>query len=324
MTVDPNDLETFRRTTRASDEGIARVRQGVDRAVPSGDAVGSVLREHLPAASPAAVGRVKSAVLAANPRPVPPGSILARRVGLGAVATAVIGATVAGLLLAWPTGPVPLDAPLTNAIVDAGSLQIRALDGRGHLGGTSDEPAVDWDAGSVTLEGTGVIRTREAVVTLVDQAITLERSVEGTRVDGAAEVTCLAPDAVDAAACPPVSAAGRLALAEAREQAGDRPERILEIVDGGLALPDDGLAHAELRAAKVAVLHELGSHARLLAEARRVVDDNESTRVDEVARRAASVALAAADCDAARPFLTHLAPRDPEAATALTRCETAR
>lgn len=324
MTVDPNDVETFRRATRASDEGVARVRSGVDGAVPTGEAVGSVLRAHLPAASPAAVGRVKRAVLAANPRPVGSGTLLARRLGVGAAAAAVVGLVVSGLFLAWPTGPVPLDTPLSDAVVDAGTLQLRDLDGRGHLGGTSEAPTVAWDVGTLTVAGVGVVRTREAVVTLAGPPITLERSVEGTRVQGDARVSCLAPDAVPGHDCPPVSAAGRLALAAAREQAGDSPGRVLEIVDGGLALPDDGLAHAELRAARVAALHALGARGRLYAEARRVVEDNEGTRVDEVARRAASVALSTGDCDTARPFLEHLAPRDTEAAGALTRCETAR
>jgi hypothetical protein len=319
MSLDPRDLDTLRHATRATPERVDAVVEGVDATIPSAAQVTRALA-HLPPVPEGAAARVKGAVLARDPRPMPSGGGLGAWIGGGAAALLTLGGLVAALGLG--SGPEALRGP-----VDPGAIElVIAADGTGTLSGSTDRPEITWEAGTLTLAGPALITTREAHVASTGPA-TLTRDVAGTRITGPAQVTCRAPDVAaprsdgDTLACPPVSAAGRLALARSRDDAGAPPAEVLALLDDGLAVASSPVVTAELRAARIATLADLGRDRDLLEAARQHLRDPEAPRAREVAHRAAATALAAGDCDAARPFLQAL-PDDPQARAALDACAT--
>lgn len=201
-----------------------------------------------------------------------------------------LGAAAAALMLVVllrAGGPPALDQALVAEAAPARTEPVAGLSfdyrGIGHLGGTAEEPELEWQAGTVDVAvepsaGRSLrVHTKEGTVRVVGTAFTVTRDARGTRVEvrqGVVAVRCegRSEQTLDAGAshtCPPVTAAGMLARARALQGDGWDVDSILAAVERGLTMP--GLQEpvaVELRIVEVEALRDAGRSGQALDKAR--------------------------------------------------------
>ncbi len=291
-------MEAARAASTPDDASVARVR----------DRLADGLRPIAGLASPqidaAAIARVRGRV---RERSAPPAW------GWGWAGGGVLAAAALALLMAR-SGDAPVaDLALAGQVQLSSIVQVTA-EGTGRASGVEGAWTMDWEAGTLHVDvvpnqgANVVVSTREARVEVVGTVFDVRRDVMGTHVSvarGQVRVTCLGGGtheltSSDTVECGPTSAAGLLGRAAAMAERGAPHEDVLAGLDAAEALPGDALVQGEILAARLSPLLALGRHddARRAAEAYLALPGG--PREAEVRAAAASLALAAGDCEGAR------------------------
>jgi ferric-dicitrate binding protein FerR (iron transport regulator) len=251
-------FRTFAEETRAHPDAVARVEARLEPVVADRALVQSLLSE-LPAAPVGAEARIRAR--------------LADRTG-GAVswgrrAGGIAVLAMAAALLLWLRAPV---TPLTEALhadvwhseQPTAHVSLTYM-GEGALGGTGEQPRIEWRTGTVQVEvepNQGValsVQTREALVQVIGTGFSVGRSALGTAVrvsHGRVSVDCEDGTSVLLGAgehqlCLPTRAAGLLGRARALAEQGAAPEDVLAAAERGLAAGPDEAVRGELEVAQM-------------------------------------------------------------------------
>jgi ferric-dicitrate binding protein FerR (iron transport regulator) len=278
-------LDAFARETEPPDGAVERLRGAhVPRAIAALRPVDEVAAARLGA-------RIRS-------RRAP------RRVGPVVLALGACAAGVA-LLLAPPSAPRALDQALTSStpaqltLTDDVTL---SFTGTGHAAGPPSAPHIQWDVGTLDVDVTPhrgidlVVDTLEGRVHVLGTAFTVRRDALGTAVvvlRGTVEVACgvealVRVDAGGVRTCLPTRAAGWLGRARALRDAGAPADAVLDAIDRGRALGDDGDdALGELAALRLDVLVVAGRYTEALDAADAYLRSGASARRAEVEALAA-------------------------------------
>lgn len=253
----------------------------------------------------------------------------ARPMLMAAAALLAVGGGYLGLRGDTALSDQPLEADTAPRLLAISRDVGVRFDGKGQINGTERAPHIRWEAGTLTVEVTpnrGVdldVTTREAVVRVIGTGFTVQRDALGTRVTvahGTVEVTCAGREpaylhANDAAMCLPTSSAGLLARGAALRERHAPLDDVLATVDLGLSLETEGSpVRSELLLLRMQALAEGDRAEEALADADRYLDGENPHRRAEVLRFAGDIALDAAGCARALPYLRPLL--GPDAATA--------
>jgi ferric-dicitrate binding protein FerR (iron transport regulator) len=317
MTRPDPPLRTFARTTAARPDAVLRVRARVD-GESLDDASFHAVLTHLPEPRSGAEQRVLARLDERRKWRVRPALVA----GL---------ALAAVLLVALRTLYVPV-LPLADGlradddwVVESPTKDVALkFRGRGTLAGTSREPRIDWETGTLEVEVTpnrGIdlaVITREAEVRVVGTGFAVTRDALGTRVEvshGHVAVMCADGQkallgAGEETTCLPTQPSALLGRAHALADDGADPTLVLDAADRGLAGNPSGPVRTELALVRVETLTRLGRADEALNAANAALP-SASGRADDLRRLAARNALVTGGCGAALPYLGVLATDDP-------------
>ena len=341
-------LSAYARSTEPRKETEERLRARVLADAPNPDAERAHSRDllrALPTPDPWAETRLKNRVRATIEAP----ATARRPVFLIAGASALAGALALTVALSWPspkeeTPSAPIALVIDTAGQDASHQDIALAPevalhavGRGHAGGTEQAPLIEWEEGQLSVEVTPergvnlVVRTPEAVVTVVGTGFTVDRGALGTSVSvrhGKVQVDCVVGSShllgADASVeCAPTRPAALLGRARAQAARGDSADVVLETLD--LAAQPDAPApvSGEILALRVEVLRAAGRTPEALQVARQYLSEGHTPRRAEIRHIAASILFDQGGCKAAHALLAEAVAEGGDAAdqAALSACE---
>lgn len=226
-----------------------------------------------------------------------------------------------------PPQPLALSSPEAVSSVALAEGVDADLRGEGEAVAAGGRLTVRWQVGQLTLRAPDAHQTIEVItgegrLSTEHGTLFVERSALGSRFEvraGAGMLRCEGAPAVSIEAgagdlCLPTTAAGWRARALALSKAGASPTEVLDALDAGLARVEaaDPL-QAELEAARVQPLLDLGRAQDALEAAERYLAGPPRPRTQALRRVAASIALRHGDCARALGHLQALeAPTEDE------------
>lgn len=313
----------LRRHTAPSPEAVARVHTRLNQ---SRSAPASVVRQPITAPSDDQLQRVQQrlgnrhALLAQRAR-----ARQRRRVG----AAAALAAS-AGLAVWWGSDPAATPEPTAVLVLagedwseaDAGPHVQVAWSGAGELRRAGDTVEIDWDSGRLEVQvapDQGValtVRTAEGEAWVVGTSFTVDRSLEGTRVEvrhGIVGARCRAEsEALELRVgedhlCDPATATGR--LARARGRLPTTPALALEDARWGQTASPEPAVASELQVVEIEALLQLQRWDEARVALDTALEGPPGPRTQSLRRAAADLAERAEDCPAVRHHLDAL-PRD--------------
>ena len=183
-------------------------------------------------------------------------------------------------------------------------------EGRGAISGDEAHPRLAWEAGSLEVEVTPErhvdlqVATPEGTATVVGTGFVVTRNALGTRVEVRHGVVAVACEDGRSAhltqgqdlTCLPVRASGLLARARALQASGASPDVVLDTLDAGLRLADEGPLRGELAARRVETLAAAGRGQEALAAATALLAGSQDTRRSELLELAVGLAVEQHDC----------------------------
>lgn len=280
------------------------------------DAEAAALLRHLGDPAPAAVDRVRRALVRSTTR-----AVAAERPWFAAAVGGLSGAVLVGLgmwigpqLVGERVVPVAraLDADREWRSESLGDDVAVSFQGAGEVEGDSAHPRIQWDRGVIHVEvepDRGVnlaVETREASVRVVGTGFSVARDALGTQVEvqhGRVEVVCAGQPGVflgvgDTRECLPTSAGGMLGRARALEAAGAGSDAVLDAVGRGLSLVGEssGAVRDELSVMRVHHLLASGASEAAIDAGRTYLAGADRVRAIEVTRMVAAAELAVGGC----------------------------
>ena len=339
-------LSAYARSADPSPEAEARLRERLLARAQSPDAERAhsrALLRALPAADPWAEKRLERRVRATVEAPRS-----ARRPALVLTGAGALAAAIA-LLVAprWSDPPEALPPAAIALLIDTSGRGAEDIplapevalhvEGRGHAGGTEQAPLIEWEEGQLSVEVTPdrgvdlVVRTPEAVVTVVGTGFTVDRGALGTRVSvrhGKVQVDCAVGSShllgADASVeCAPTRPAALLGRARAQAARGDDADAVLSTLDAATRSDTPAPVAGEVLALRVEVLRAAGRSAEALESARAYLAAGHTPRRAEIRHIAASILLDQGGCRAAYPLLAEAVAEGGDAAdlAALAACK---